>query len=87
MSTAARRAVVVARVFVFLSILALAGAWIAEMLGSSVFGMTQQHLFNDAIVLALLGIAWFADAYWHDRDAAAPAHEGAGGASATRPRS
>lgn len=29
--------------------------------------MTQQHLFSDATVLALLGIGMFLDALWHAR--------------------
>lgn len=30
-------------------------------------GMSQQHLFNDAIALALLGMGMFVDAFWHAR--------------------
>jgi len=29
--------------------------------------MSQQHLFNDAMVLALLGLGMFLDALWHAR--------------------
>ena len=36
--------------------LSLIGAWIAEVT-DTVFGLSQTHLFNDAIVLELIGIA------------------------------
>lgn len=65
---AAARAVAVARVFILLAFLALIGAWIAEVRDGTVLGMSQEHLFGDATVLSLLGIALFADAYWHARD-------------------
>lgn len=34
----------------------------------ALLGMSQQHLFNDAIVLALFGIGMFLDALWHSRN-------------------
>lgn len=43
--------------FVFLGLLALLGAWLAEVTGS-VLGLSQDHLFSDATVLTLLGIAF-----------------------------
>lgn len=36
--------------------LALVGAWIAGASGT-VFGFSEQHLYNDAIVLTLIGIS------------------------------
>lgn len=59
--------VVIARIFLTLSFLALLGAWLTQVTGGEVAGMSQQHLFNDAIVLALLGIASMLDAFWHAR--------------------
>lgn len=56
------------RVLLGLSALAFLGAWFTQLTGGDVFGMTQQHLFNDAIVLALLGIGSFLDALWHARN-------------------
>lgn len=65
---AARRAVYVARVLIALAFLALLGAWVSQVTGGTFLGLTQQHLFNDATALALLGIAVFIDAFWHGRD-------------------
>lgn len=59
--------VVIGRVFLTLSFLALLGAWLTEVTGDEVAGMSQQHLFNDAVVLALLGISSMLDAFWHAR--------------------
>lgn len=65
--TLARLAVYIGRIFFTLALLALIGAWITQLNNDRVFGMTQQHLFNDAIVLALLGVGSFLDAFWHAR--------------------
>jgi Na+-transporting methylmalonyl-CoA/oxaloacetate decarboxylase gamma subunit len=65
--SAGRFFVGLARVLVALSFLALFGAWVTQATGGQIFGMTQQHLFSDAIVLALLGIGCFIDAWWHAR--------------------
>lgn len=65
--TAARLAVYVGRIFFTLALLALVGAWITQLTDGRILGMTQQHLFSDAIVLALLGIGSFLDAFWHAR--------------------
>lgn len=43
------------RLFFALAFLALLGAWLTQLTGRTLMGMGQQHLFNDAIVLALLG--------------------------------
>lgn len=40
---------------VFVGLLAVLGAWLAGETGR-VFGLTQQHLYNDATVLLLLAI-------------------------------
>ena len=29
--------------------------------------MSQQHLFNDAMALGILGVAFLIDAWWHER--------------------
>ena len=62
-----RRTVYLARVFVALALLALGGSWITQLTGGTILGMSQQHFFSDATVLALLGIAFFIDAYWHSQ--------------------
>jgi hypothetical protein len=65
---AGRKTVAVARTILVLGILALLGAWLSELRDSrSLFGLTQQHLFNDAMALTLISIAVFADAYFHLR--------------------
>lgn len=56
------------RVFFALAFLALLGAWLTQLTGGAVLGMSQQHLFNDAIVLSLFGIGMFLDALWHSRN-------------------
>ena len=62
-----RGTVYFARVLLGLAFLALVGAWITQLTGEALFGMSQQHLFNDALALAVLGIAVFLDAFWHAR--------------------
>lgn len=56
------------RIFFVLAFLALLGAWLTQLTGGTVLGMSQQHLFNDAIVLSLFGIGMFVDALWHSRN-------------------
>lgn len=56
------------RIFFVLAFLALLGAWITQLTGGALLGMSQQHLFNDAIVLSLFGIGMFLDALWHARN-------------------
>jgi hypothetical protein len=38
------------------------GAWLTELTGGSLLGLSQQHLFYDAIVLSLFGIGMYLDA-------------------------
>jgi len=56
------------RVLLSLAFLALLGAWLTQLTGGQLLGFSQQHLFNDAIALALIGIGCFADAFWHARN-------------------
>lgn len=56
------------RIFFVLAFLALLGAWLTQLTGGTVLGMSQQHLFNDATVLSLFGIGMFVDAIWHARN-------------------
>lgn len=67
-SRGARIAVSIGRTLFTLAVLALLGAWITQLKGTPLFGMSQQHLFNDSMVLALLGIGMFLDALWHARE-------------------
>jgi hypothetical protein len=68
MATAGTKTVYLGRVFLALAFFALLGAWLTQLTGRPLFGLTQQHLFYDAIVLALLGIGLFIDANWHARN-------------------
>ena len=56
------------RGFFALATLALLCAWFTQLTGGTLLGMSQQHLFNDAIVLSLFGIGMFLDALWHARN-------------------
>ena len=67
-TTSVRFFVNAGRVLLLLELLALFGAWITQLTGATLLGMAQQHLFNDAIALALLAIGMFLDAFWHDRN-------------------
>lgn len=51
-----------------LAFLALVGAWITQLTGGPLFGMSQQHLFNDAIVLSLFAIAGGLDGLLHSKN-------------------
>lgn len=53
------------RIALVLSFLALLGAWYTQLTGTDFLGMSQVHLFNDAIVLALLGIGGLIDSQLH----------------------
>ena len=56
---------IVGRIWGWLGLLALIGAWISQLTGQPLFGMSQEHLFNDAIVLTLLCIASLVDSLVH----------------------
>ena len=64
---AARVAVSIGRVFIFLGLISLLGAWISQLTGGSLFGLGQQHFFFDSIALSLLGIAFLIDGVPHSR--------------------
>lgn len=66
-TTPGQSTVYIGRVLVVLALLALFGAWTTQLTGGTLFGMSQQHFFSDATALALLGIAFFVDAFWHAR--------------------
>lgn len=61
-------AVYLGRLFGLLAFLALLGAWITQLTGRPLFGMNQQHLFNDAMVLALFSIGMLLDGLLHSRN-------------------
>ena len=47
------------------SFVGLLGAWGTQLTGGSFVGLSQEHLFSDAIVLALLGIGSLLDGMIH----------------------
>lgn len=61
----AKIAIYVGRFFGVLALLALIGAWLTQLTGRPLAGMSQQHLFNDATVLSLFCIAGLVDALVH----------------------
>jgi hypothetical protein len=67
-NSTARLFVLVEMGLLMLAFFALIGAWISEVTGGPILGLGQQHLYNDAVVLALLGIGCFLDAQWHAKD-------------------
>lgn len=58
----------IGRIFLTLALLSLIGAWLNQLSGFSLLGMTQQHMFNDSIALSLLGIGMLIDAAFHKAD-------------------
>lgn len=67
-STNAKRAyffVYAGRFAILLAIFALFSAWITQLTATSILGMNQQHFFNDAITLVLIGIAFLLDSMIH----------------------
>lgn len=65
----AKLSVYVGRVLMTAALAALLCAWLSQVGGGTLLGMSQQHLFSDAAVLALLGIGSYLDALWHASDA------------------
>lgn len=65
MKSSALTVVTLARVILAAAILALAGAWVTEIIDAPLFGLSQQHLFSDATALALIAIAFFVEAIIH----------------------
>lgn len=63
-----KMAIYLGRVFGGLAFLALLGAWLTQLTGGTLLGMSQQHLFYDAIVLALFSIAGMLDGLLHSKN-------------------
>lgn len=58
----------VGRLIVTLAFLTLIGAWITQGTGEPLWGMDQQHLYNDSMSLSLLGIAAFFCGFLHSKN-------------------
>lgn len=63
-----KAAIYLGRLFGLLALSALVGAWVTQVTGGTLLGMSQQHLFNDAIVLALFSIAGLLDGLLHSKN-------------------
>ena len=63
-----KMAIYVGRLCGVLAVFALIGAWITQLTGRPLAGMSQQHLFNDATVLSLFCIAGLVDALVHAKN-------------------
>lgn len=63
-----KAAIYLGRIFGVLALLSLIGAWITELTGGELFGLSQQHLFNDAIVLSLFSIGMLLDGLLHSKN-------------------
>jgi nitrate reductase gamma subunit len=62
-----KMAIYVGRFCGVLALLALIGAWITQLTGRPLAGMSQQHFFSDATVLSLFCIAGLVDGLVHAR--------------------
>lgn len=61
-------ALIAGRTFLSLSLLALLAAWWTQTSGNLFMGLSQEHLFNDATVLALIGIGGMIDGIIHKKE-------------------
>lgn len=53
------------RLLLGLSFVGLLGAWWIQLTGANFFGLSQEHFFSEATVLALLGIGSLLDGMIH----------------------
>jgi Mg2+ and Co2+ transporter CorA len=58
----------IGRLLSILSLIAFILTWVTGFTGGNVLGRTEEHLFNDAIILALLSIICLFDGYLHSKD-------------------
>lgn len=56
------------RALSLLSALAFVLTWITAFTDGTILGRTEAHLFNDAIILALLSIICLLDGFLHSKD-------------------
>lgn len=60
--------IAVGRGLSLIALLALIAAWASEFTNNEVFGLSTQHLFNDAIVLSLLSLVCLLDGFLHSKN-------------------
>lgn len=61
----AKTAATLGRLLLGLGFLGLLAAWLTQLTGEPLLGLSQMHLFSDATVLSLLGIGALVDAKLH----------------------
>lgn len=64
----ARGTVLLARFFLIGSFFALVTAWLTQITGGAILGLSQQHLFSDSMALSLIAIVLFLDAAAHAKN-------------------
>jgi len=60
--------IAVGRISLVAALVGLLGAWVTQLSGGPLFGLSQQHLFHDATVLALFGIGFLVDGMIHTKE-------------------
>jgi len=63
----AQTAATLGRFLLGLAFLSLLGAWLTQLTGQPLLGLSQSHLFSDATVLSLLSIGALIDAKLHSQ--------------------
>jgi len=63
----AKTAATLGRFLLGLGFLSVLGAWLTQLTGQPLLGLSQTHLFSDATVLSLLGIGALVDAKLHSQ--------------------
>lgn len=58
----------IGRLFALLSLIAFMLTWITAFTDGNILGRNEIHLFNDAIIFALLSIICLLDGYLHSKD-------------------
>lgn len=59
---------VIARISGVLAFITLICAWITQVTGGSIMGMSQQHFFFDSIALSLISIGNLLDGLLHSKN-------------------
>lgn len=58
----------IGRLLSVLSLIAFMLTWVTGYTGHNILGRSEEHLFSDAIILALLSIICLLDGYLHSKD-------------------
>ena len=58
----------IGRIALTLSVLSLLCACFIQLFGFSFFGMSQEHMFNDAMALGIIAVGFLLDAMIHKKE-------------------